>query len=242
LERNTIVGVDFLIFAFIILSLGILAQNVPMASFAIAVAIIGAVTLLVVPEQIPQDAYKALLGDAIKNVEMLLVKSAIREKAIFFQNEDGNIRAFIPISESSQDNGPAGPLSSSSLQGVRDTANSVIFRDQKGFLLVPPGAQLVEFTKVEKGAELEDALYSVLVEFSDLASSVHAVDEEGSKSTIIQIGKPKVTWNAPYFTTCLGSPASCVAACVVAAVKGQPVKIVDETVIQSSLRLTLETV
>ena len=107
----------------------------------------------------------------------------------------------------------------------------------------PPGAQIVKLAKVEKGGDLEESLRSVLVEFSDLASTVLAVEEvEGSKVVQVQIAKPELVSESPFFNNCLGSPVSCIAACVATLVKGQQVRIVDEKYDPALVRLTLEMV
>jgi len=101
LERNTVVGIDFLIMGGIVAALGFfLAQSVPIASFGFALLIVGALAVLIVPEPVPQDAFKALLKDSIRNVEIILEESALRNKAYFMQMEDGEVRAFVPLSES----------------------------------------------------------------------------------------------------------------------------------------------
>jgi hypothetical protein len=98
-ERNTVVGVDFLVVGAIVSALGyILAQSVPIAAFGFAVTVIGALILLIVPEPVPQDAYGAMLSDAIRNVEIILEESGLRERAYFMQMDDGEVRALVPLS------------------------------------------------------------------------------------------------------------------------------------------------
>lgn len=243
-DRNTVIGIGLLIIGFEVSSLGyILAHNVPISSFGFAVAIMGAMVLLLVPEPVPQDAYQALLNDAIRNVEIVLEESALREKAYFLQSEDGEIRAFIPTSQLDKDNEAKWPSSSAFLQ-IREApvCHVVDYGDLRGLLLIPPGARLVKLAGVEKGADLEKALRSVLIEFSDLASSVLALEEGESKIMKIQIGKPTVMWESPSLNNCLGSTVSCIAGCVATVVKGQPVKIVDEKFDPALVRLSLKMV
>jgi hypothetical protein len=243
-DRNTIVGIDLLVVGFIVSGLGyILAQSVPIAAFGFALAVIGTLLLLLVPEPVPQDAYRALLSDAIRNVEIVLEESDLHERAYFMQLEDGEIRALIPLSALKAAVGGES-ISSAALRELDKAPRRFIidYRSLRGLMLIPPGAQIVKLAKVEKGGDLEESLRSVLVEFSDLATSVLTVEEEGAKVMRVQIAKPKLTSESPFFNNCLGSPVSCIAACVATVVRGQPVRIVDEKYDPALVRLTLEMV
>jgi hypothetical protein len=243
-DRNTVVGVDLLVVGFVVSGLGYtLAQSVPMAAFGFALAIIGALLLLLATEPAPQDAYEALLSDSIRNVEIILEESDLHERAYFVQLEDGETRALIPLSALEATVG-GGLISSAALHELDNAPRRFIvdYHGLKGLMLIPPGAQIVKLARVERGSDLEEALLAVLVEFSDLASSVVAVEEEGSKIVRVQITKPKLTSESPFFNNCLGSPVSCIACCVATVVKGQPVRIVDEKFDPALVRLTLEMV
>ncbi len=237
LERNTLVGMDFLVMGVIIAGLGfVLANSVPIAAFGFALAIIGALILMIVPEPVPQDALKALLKDAVRNVEIILEESGLRNRAYFLRMEDGEVRAFVPATTPE---GQGGELNPAGLEGA--PRRFIVDRDGvKGLLVVPPGNEIVRLAKVEKGADLEEALRSALVEYSDLARGVLAVEEEGGRVAKVQITKPQLSSDSPYFNDALGSPVSCVAGCVAAAVTGSPVKIRDERYDPGFIRLTLE--
>ena len=207
-----------------------------------ALTVIGALLVLLVPEPVPQDAYRALLSDSIRNVEIILEESDLHERAYFMQLEDGETRALIPLTALKAASGES--ISSATLRELDKAPRRFIidYHGLRGLMLIPPGAQIVKLAKVEKGGDLEESLRSVLVEFSDLASSVLAVEEEGTKVVRVQIAKPKLTSESPFFNNCLGSPVSCIAACVATVVKGQPVRIVDEKYDPALVRLTLEMV
>ena len=242
-DRNTVVGIDFLVVGFTLAGLGyIVAQSVPIAAFGFALAVIGALLLMIVPESVPQDAYRALLSDSIRNVEIILEESDLHERAYFMQLEDGEVRALIPLPALKAAGGES--ISSASLRELDKAPRRFIVdhRGLRGLMLIPPGAQIVKLAKVEKGGDLEESLRSVLVEFSDLAGSVRAVQEEGSKVVRVQITKPKLSSESPFFNKCLGSPVSCIAGCVATVAKGQPVRIVDEKYDPALVRLTLEMV
>jgi hypothetical protein len=251
-EKGTLVGLVFLtigvqfIFAYGVAQMvprSLLARSVPTAALAFAVAIIGALILLVVPESVSEVAYRAFLNDAIGDIEMLLEELGLSEKAYFFQTEPEEIRAFIPISQASKEGGVNWPPSYALPQLGKESSRLLVDRwGGKGLLLTPPGAQLVKLARVEKGADLETALRMVLVEFSSIASSVLALEEEGSKIMRVQIGKPTVAWESHFLSHSLGSPVSCIASCVAAVVKGQTVRIVDERVDSNLVLLSLETV
>ncbi len=236
MERNTVVGVDFLLMGSIISALGFfLADSVSIASFGFALLIIGALVLLLVPEPVPQDAFKALLKDSIRNVEIILEESALRNRAYFMQTDDGEIRALVPMTA------VEGNLTAGDLKKLEGGPKRFIvdYKGVRGLLLVPPGNEIVKLAKVEKGADLEEALRSTLVEFSDLARGVLAIEEDGGRVAKLQITKPQLASESPYFNDSLGSPVSCVAACVATVVKGVPVRITEERYDHDFIRLTL---
>jgi hypothetical protein len=237
MERNTLVGIDFLLMGSIIAALGFfLADSVPIASFGFALAVIGALILLIVPELVPQDALKALLKDAVRNVEIILEESGLRNRAYFIQLEDKEVRAFVPFTS-------RGGESSAPDQKELEMAPRrfiIDYKGTRGLLIVPPGNEVVKLAKVEKGADLEEALISTLVEYSDLAREVLALEEDGGKVVKIQIGKPQISSDSPYFNDALGTPVSCLAACVAAVVKGTPVRITEERYDPEFIRLALD--
>lgn len=251
LDRNTIVGIDFLVVGFVLTGLGyIVAQSVPIAAIGVDIAIIGALVLLVVPEPIPQDAYRALLDDSISNVEMILEESNLEERAYFIptRGEGGRnqgIRAFLPASARQMTvNNNSLTTNLELLQSVSRSPGRFVhsYGGAVGLVLIPPGNEIVKLAKVQEGDDLEDSLRSVLVSYSDLASSVMSIDErEGGKDLVkINISNPKLTPKYHFFERCLGSPVSCIACCVVAVAKGSIVRFVDEKKQGAQIRLTLE--
>jgi hypothetical protein len=238
-DRNTIVGIDFLVIGLVVLGLGYIGvQSIPIAAFGFAVAIIGALLLLIVPEPIPQDTYRSLLKDAITNIEIILEESQLRERAYFLKIGD-EIRAFVPISASLESFQSSRGLVQSLTKGPKRFITN--YRGHAGLTLVPPGNELVKLSKVQKGDDVEESLRNVIVGFSDLATSVLSVEEEGSEIKI-QIRDPKISSQSPFFNDCLGSPVSCIACCVVSSVKDKPIKIIDEKFDKSLIRLTLKVV
>jgi len=236
-ERNTVVGVDFLLVGGMVSALGyILAQSVPIAAFGFSVAVIGALILLIVPESVPQDAYRGMLSDAIRNVEIILEESGLRERAYFMQMGDGEVRALVPLSGTT--------LTSAEISELEKSPRRFVVNQEgvMGLLIIPPGNQIVRLAKVEKGADLEESLRAALVDTSDLASSVLSIEDGESKTIRVQISKPKITSESPYFNDCLGTPVSTIASSVAAVTKGQPVRIVDERFDPALVRLTLEVV
>ena len=161
MERNTLVGTDFLLMGAIIAGLGFyLANSIPIASFGFALAIIGALILMIVPEPVPQDALKALLKDAVRNVEIILEEAGLRSRAYFIRMEDGEVRAFIPMTAP---NGRTGHPDVARLESA--PRRFIVDREgTRGLLVIPPGNEIVKLAKVEKGADLEEALRSTLVE------------------------------------------------------------------------------
>jgi hypothetical protein len=236
-DRNTIVGIDFLVIGFIVLGVGYIgAQSIPIAAFGFAVAIIGALILLIVPEPVPQDAFKSLLNDAISNIEIVLEESQLRERAYFVRIED-EVRAFVPISMSESAKSSEGLVQNLTKGPKRFITN---YRGLVGLSLIPPGRELVRLSKIQIGDDVEEALRSVIVSFSDLAASVIAI-EEGNQIKL-QIKDPKIASESPFFNDCLGSPVSCIACCVLSVVKERAVRISNEKFDKSLVRLTVDIV
>jgi hypothetical protein len=249
IERNTIVGIDFLIVGFVLAALGyILALSIPIAAIGIDVAILGALILLIVPESVPKDSYKALLEDSIANIEIILEESSLNEKAYFIRSNQKEIRAFIPAVIDIERTTSRSHPSTSQLELVESLSKSpprfvTRYGNQLGLLLVPPGNEICRLSKVQEGDDLEDSLRSAIVSFSDLASSVMAVeskDEEGRSFVKINISNPRLFGEFPFFNRCLGSPLSCIASCVAVATKGKAVRLVDEKVEGDLIHTTLE--
>ena len=243
-------GVDLLVAGSLLAGLGyVLAQSIPIAALGADVMILGALVLLIVPDPIPQDSYKALLKDSIANVEIILEESRLEERAYFVPTVDGEVRAFIPAVHSSEplENVQASRSSLTALiQSVSKSPGQFIAKhgSEMGLVLIPPGNSLVALSKIRVGEGLEDALSSSLVNFSDFASSITLVEEREAKSDMIKImiAKPTLSSNLPFFQSCLGTPVSCIVSCVVAVAKGKPVRIQEERIEKGYIRLTLQVI
>lgn len=248
MERNTLVGIGFLLMGLVLvggLALVVFVRrsytssSVSVAAFGLALAIIGALVLMIVPgwQAAPEDAFKGLLRDSIRNVEVVLEESGLRNRAYFMKMADGDIRAFLPTPIGKDQ--PAldvTPLYEGPLHFVVD------YRGLRGILLIPPGNEIVKLAKVEEGTDLEEALRSTLVDYADLAEGVLAIEEDGGKVMRIQITKPRLSLESPFFNDSFGRPVSCLAACVVAVAKGMPIRLVGEKYSPNLIQLTLESV
>ncbi len=270
-------GIDFLAIGGTVAALGyVWIQSTPVAALGFSIAVIGALVLLIVPEVVPHDVYRALLKDSMSNVEMILEEAQLRKKAYFIplKSEDSTreeIRAFVPIQvanaagpnrRGSANAAGASQLNISTLVDYIENAPRRFitnYGDLQGLLLVPPGSDLVKLSKIEEGSELEDALKTLLVDFSDLASSILLAEDEResdeggdedqasqpkpitqSNQVKMRIKGPRLSSNSPFFNECLGTPVSCVACCVASAVTHSPVRIVEEKYDPSLIRLTIE--
>jgi hypothetical protein len=258
MQRNTLVGIGFLLMGSILAGGSALiillrrfytSSGVSVAEFGLALAVIGALIVTLVPgwQAAPQDAFKGLLRDSIKNVEVILEESGLRNRAYFMKMADGDVRAFVPTSFFVE-----GPKSSKIVEDqpaldvtpLYDGPQRFVvdYKGLRGMLLTSPGNEIVKLAKVEEGTDLEEALRSTLVDYADLAEGVLAIEEDGGRTTKIQITKPRLSLESPYFIDSLGSPVSCVAASVVAVAKGKPVRFVKEKYYPDSIQLTLESV
>lgn len=244
LDKNSNIGLVFLIAGLVLAVVSYFASNVPIAGFGVALSIIGALILLLVPQVVPQDAYKALLKDSIANIEILLQESNLNQRAFFVPTAEGDIRAFIPISIKTS----SGSQSSSLASSLLDTMNRAPRRfftdygDLEGLVLVPPGNEIVKLSNLGKGSDLESALQTCLVFFSDLAGSVALEKDSQSNVLNIRMEGARLLPDSSFFNQCFGSPLSCVAACVVCYVKGTPVRIADEKIERRNIALRLEVI
>lgn len=239
------IGSALLTVGIVVASLGYIGvQSVPIAVFGISVSIIGSLFLLLAPEVAQKDAYRSMLDDSVANVEILLEETRVRERAYFVPTPSNEVRAFVPMLK------PQGGLLVEASSSIGSNLQSLVeggphrlltsLGGLQGFVLVPPGNEIVKLSKVARGDDLEEALRSALVSFSDLARSVLLVEEEGEVK--IQIGGAKLSSNLPHFNEIFGSPVSCVAACIVCAAKGTPLRLVEERFDQRLVRLRLEVV
>ncbi len=243
-DRNTVVGIDFLVVGITISGLGyIFAQSIPIAALGLDLAIIGALIILIVPEPVPHDAYKALLKDSISNIEMILEESMLKERAYFIPTAEQKVRAMIPLSSTAL-SASESPSASTLIQTVTKAPVRFISRygGLDGLFLYPPGSEIVRLSKVSQEDDLEAAVRQTIIEISDLASSVVVLEDKDQRTIKMQISKPKLTSDSPFFNASMGSPVSCVACCVVATVKGLPVRIVDEKTDRGLVRLVLQVI
>ncbi len=254
MDRNSIVGLDFLTIGLGLAALGYIGvQSAPIAALGFALAILGALLLLVVPEPVPQDAMRALLKDAIRNMEIILEETQLRSPAYFVpltskEESVGEVRAFIPMAAGEENSIVSGAML---LQSLNRAPRRFItsYAGLRGLVLIPPGNEIARLAKVQKDADLEESLRSVLVDFSDLAASLLLVEQAAraeistpDRAIEIQISRPSLSSDSPYFNGCLGSPVSCVAACVVSLVRMLPVMIVRERYDPSLIMLTLRVI
>jgi hypothetical protein len=264
-DRNSSIGTVLLVTGLVVAGLGFLgAQSIPIAGFGFALAIIGALILLLVPEVIPQDTYRALLKDSVTNIEIVLEESELKERAFFIPTRDGQVRAFIPLpnkarvapdsvgSMSSGDaalttlsHGTSASLGNYLLETLDNAPKRFItdYGGLQGLVLVPPGNEIVRLAKIGRveGAHIENSLQRAIVSFSDLARSVLVASDEETGNLKIQMRGVRAFTETPYFNYCFGSLVSCVACCIVSYARKRPVRIVEEKSLDPSVvSLTLE--
>jgi hypothetical protein len=240
-DRNTVTGIFFITAGAVVAGLGYIgARNVPIAAFGFSLLVFGALILLLLPEPVPKDAYRALFEDSIRNIELILEESQLKEKA-YFVPVGNEVRAVIPISKKER---PIDLTQNSSGSSLVETLTKApvrfieSFGDARALVLVPPGSKIVADSKTSNLKGIELALRRALVSFSELATSLDEAEEENGMVKI-QIRNTKLNVDLPYFRECLGSPVSCIASCVVSSVKGLPVQIVEEVYDPALVRLTL---
>ena len=93
-------------------------------------------------------------------------------------------------------------------------------------LVFPPGGELARLAMLPEDIGLEDALNSILVDFTESVNSVKAVVESGK--VVVELDKPRFTTQYMRINKCLGSLPVSIAGCVIASVLSKPVYFLRE--------------
>ena len=195
--------------------------SVPFTALGVACVILGAATLTLPERPVPRGAVRGVIRAAVLNAEALLEEFDAKEKATYLPPRDGLAVAYVPLSTTPN------PPSSENLSGAGRRLVSQV-DGVPVLMVVPPGAELVRADELSEGSGLEDTLQYVLVEVSELCSSVRAVTKEDR--LVVELKGVKVKTEAAKYMKCLGSIPVSVAASTAATVTRRGLAFVSEEV------------
>ena len=143
-------------------------------------------------------------------------RSNFRSKVVYLPpSENGLISAYVPFDQDfasenlvRQDQNPGSPLDGG-----------------KGLRIFPIGAALGRAQEL-RGTSLENALNFVLIQSAEICSSIRVSELESI--VIVEFSNIKIITEGKEYSETLGSIPSSLAACVIATVRNQKVRILDE--------------
>ena len=143
-------------------------------------------------------------------------RSNFRSKVVYLPpSENGLISAYVPFDQDfasenllQQDQNPGSPLDGG-----------------KGLSIFPIGAALGRAQEL-RGTSLENALNFVLIQSAEICSSIRVSELESI--VIVEFSNVKIITEGKEYSETLGSIPSSLAACVIATVRNQKVRILDE--------------
>jgi hypothetical protein len=190
---------------------------IPLVALGISCIVLGFTAVSLPRRTIGGSGMRAMLQGATLSVEGLLEQCTVRRATYLPPSEGGVISAYIPL-------GPQTDIPS--LEEMRRAPRSLTADEQKGVLLYPIGSQLSRIPEFQDGLSLEERLRYILVDSSNICSSVVA-DDTGSHIVVGMRGAD-VTIQGQRYLASLGSLPSSLAACVIATLHDKPVTLLEE--------------
>jgi hypothetical protein len=153
------------------------------------------------------------------NIEMLLVEFDAKWRAVYLPPREGLVCAYVPLTASPEYEGVsaamAAPISVFSVAG-----------GVRALMIFPPGSEIVRIASLEEGSDVDKALSDILVDFLEVVESVKAV--RSGDLYILEMSRARVDTRFPRFKLVLGSLLTSIVGCILAAVLGKPVVLVNE--------------
>jgi hypothetical protein len=192
--------------------------NIPLTSLGLATVILGATLLLIPSNPVPRRRIRAMVEASLVNIEALLEEFDVMGKAVYLPPVDGRVNAFITVNEETAslvyDNIPSRVLTESS--------------GEPGVLVFSPGSEVVRLALLPEDIGAEDALNSVLVDFTELADAVKAVVE--LNQVIVEVTGSKSSSDYGRVNNSMGSLPVSVSGSVLAYVYDKPVRYLREEI------------
>lgn len=206
-------GAVLAVSAFFILS------NTPLSATGIACVVLG-LTVASLPEYpVARKAARAIIRGSTMNIEELLEEFDVKERGIYLPPRDELVYVFVPLGPN-----PTEPT----VEAIKKAPVRLISAagGEPGLLILPPGAEAVRTLEFGEEPNLEEAIRYLLVEITELCSSVKVV--ERGNDVIVEMNGVKVETEGPKYKLALGSIPASLSACVVTTVTKRGAKIVDE--------------
>lgn len=193
--------------------------SVPFTALGVACVIIG-LSAVSLPEQpVPKRAVRSLIQGATFSIESLLEEFDVREKAVYLPPREGLVTAYVPLSQDGRR--PTVEEAMAAPRRVVTEAGGVPI-----LTLFPPGAEVARAAELAEGQTVEDALRYILVEVTELCSSVRAA--EGDGGFVVEMKGVKDKTEAARYSASLGTVPTSLAACALAMLTGRPVTLERE--------------
>jgi len=195
--------------------------NTSLTALGLASIILGA-TAASLPEQlVPRNAVKAMLRGATLNIEALLEEFEVKGGALYLPPRDGSVSVYLPLASNPK---PA------TIEAIRTAPRRVMTmaEGEPGLMVFPPAAELVRAAELGEDIKLEEALRYLLVDVTELCSTVRASEVEDQ--IVLEMKNVKIGTEAPRYRALLGTIPSSLAACAIATVTKRGVCLLDETV------------
>jgi hypothetical protein len=207
-------------------------QSVPLTALGLGSVMVGLAALLLPPKAIPTSLVKAMLQNSSTNIEAILEEYDAHGKAVYLPPRDGYVTAFVPLKDVPvMEVAAAGDIPLRVLSAAGGTRGVTVF---------PPGSELPKAYEAYQEGSFDDLLRLVLVDSTELASSVRT-SREGD-AVVIEITGPRVRPDLPRFNRCLGSLPTSVAACTLSYKEGRRVVVEKEELAEGKVTAVLREV
>jgi hypothetical protein len=187
--------------------------SIPLTAFGLSTLILGIALLQIPSSPIPAQHIRAMLSAAYLNIEALLEEYDVNGKGIYFP-QDERINIFIPKQETPE-------ITSFNPGSIKNRVLTSI-DNVEGLLIFPPGSELVRLADLSEEINLEDALYTVLVDLIESVDGVKSIEEYDK--ILIQLTKPKEEPRLDRVENSLGALSISIAGCTIAKILDKPVR------------------
>jgi hypothetical protein len=238
-RSHLLTGVILLAASVLISVVSFVSSNpAPFIALGIACAILGLITLTLPDELKTAPAMNVLLSSAVLAIDSSLqglseAKTNGAPSAIYLPpGPDGIVYAYLPLGSSVAD------------IGKMQSAPTKLGGSESGVRVVPIGAEVTHIPEISESQDdapisLTEGLENVLVDSSDLCSSVNVI--EVGEDLILELSGLKVRLDvAKNYSKYLGSIQASLAACVVAYSRKRPVVILSESLVRNNLFVRLK--
>jgi hypothetical protein len=216
-----------------------LLSSVPLTAVGMSTVIIGIICIALANTRpyISPEACELILKTGMENSAALLEELGLKSTAVYLPSmmRDGHPQALVPLID-----GREIKLAKEKIPGrliVRYGASP----DDIAIAVTTPGSINIDMLENRPGptaTEIESAAGYILMAVLDLASSI-TIGIDGSRISA-EIRGAKLHYEDIWYYRCLGSPIASIVAAVCSEAFGKPVKIIEESYVNSKNLITLE--